>query len=152
MTEFFGCVLTVSRKIVWFYLKLSHHSFVTRASQISIYSLFWSLTIVLFELSTEPLNKKKIKRTTCHIFVLLIFFCGFYLYCFHILCLSLSSFFVYLLFLPTLMSSFISLFYFFSYSYFHYFSIFILYIFLALYYICLFSFFQLKISACRNIT
>jgi len=54
--------------------------------------------MVLSELSTEPLNKQMIKRTTCHIFILLILFCGFYLYCFHILYLSLSYFFVYLCF------------------------------------------------------
>jgi hypothetical protein len=86
--RFFLGVLIVSTKILGFYLKLSHDNFVARATQISIYSLSWSLTAVLSELSTQHLNKQQIKRTTCHV-LLFLFFCGFYLYCFHFLRLSL---------------------------------------------------------------
>ena len=56
--RFFQGDLTVSRKIVGIYLKLSHDNFVTRASQMSIFSLSLSLTTVLSELPTDPLNKQ----------------------------------------------------------------------------------------------
>jgi hypothetical protein len=151
--------------------KLSHDSFVTRASQISIYLLSWSLTTVLSwslttvlswslttvlfrslttvlsELSTQPLNKQIIKRTTskflffiCFLSVLLSNFMPFPYF---FLCSSL--------FLPTLMSSLIFLFYFFLF-FLSLFSIFIVYIFLPFFYVSLFSFCQLKISVCPNLT